>query len=141
VAKTLLDFEGCWLLERSISDNLSKTSSHFSGRAELTRDALGLKYTERGVLMVGDIRVPAERKYFWRWTEGAISVFFEDGRPFHTFDPRGYCTAEHWCDPDHYKVFYDLDDWPMWRTVWTVVGPRKNYVMSSGYFCQGSAER
>ncbi len=133
MAKTLWDFEGCWQLERSISDNMSKTSTQFIGRAELTRDALGLSYAEKGILTVGDITIPAERKYLWRRTTGAIEVFFDDGRPFHSFEPKVSCVAEHWCDPDHYKVVYDFHKWPVWQTVWTVIGPRKNYVMSSYY--------
>ena len=42
-------------------------------------------------------------------------------------------VADHWCDPDTYKVRYDFREWPLWRAEWRVTGPRKDYVMRSVY--------
>ena len=32
-----------------------------------------------------------------------------------------------------YRVRYDFSDWPDWRTIWHVTGPRKAYEMVSHY--------
>ena len=45
--------------------------------------------------------------------------------------------ALHHCDPDMYNVSYDFTRWSQrkkqWRSVWTVLGPRKDYKMLSSY--------
>ena len=63
-----------------------------------------------------------------------IAVFFADGRAFHRFVPAADTVeADHWCDPDTYKVRYDFSRWPVWQAEWRVTGPRKDYVMQSVY--------
>ena len=55
-------------------------------------------------------------------------------RPFHEI-PMGVADPEaiHDCPPDRYHVAYDFARWPIWGSVWTVTGPRKDYVMNSAY--------
>ena len=76
----------------------------------------------------------AERRYLWREAGARVEVFFEDGRPFHSFDPdEPRPAADHWCDPDSYSVHYDFSTWPAWTSEWQVSGPRKDYTMHSAY--------
>ena len=41
--------------------------------------------------------------------------------------------AEHWCDPDMYRVGYDFSAWPEFAATWEVAGPKKAYRMVSRY--------
>ncbi|MBI1217366.1 MAG: trigger factor [Rhodobacteraceae bacterium] len=132
----LIDFAGRWVLERRIDDRLAGAVGRFEGVAELTPDGAGLAYVERGLLTLGTgAPMAAERRYVWAAGEaGRIAVAFADGRAFHSFDPgAGTAEATHWCDPDDYRVSYDFSGWPLWRAVWQVRGPRKDYRMESVY--------
>ena len=130
----LKDFEGRWRLDRQIKDALGADAT-FSGTALFRRDDDGLVLHEAGRLeLKGQGAFEAERRYLWRQDGGAIAVLFEDGRMFHSFDPvGGVVDADHWCDPDTYKVRYDFTRWPVWQAAWRVTGPRKDYVMQSVY--------
>ena len=72
------------------------------------------------------------RVLLWRFpAPGRVAVLFEDGRPFHEFDPaRG--EAEHLCEPDIYRVTY-LFQPDQWDSRWEVHGPKKDYVMETRY--------
>lgn len=131
----LSDFIGTWRLERRIDDKLAGAVLHLTGEAVLSPEADGLIYNEQGELrLAGGQMVRSSRSYRWRSEGGRIAVTFEDGRPFHQFDPAAQTAeAQHWCDPDDYAVRYDLADWPRWQTRWRVLGPRKDYVMTSRY--------
>jgi len=131
MARGIADFEGLWRVERVIEDHLAGQTGRFSGEGKLTRDGDHWLWSETGFLQLGAARtMSAGRRYLWRLGEaGRIEVFFEDGRPFHGFDPEGRPEAAHWCDPDDYRVTYDFADWPLWRATWRVRGPRKDYTM------------
>ena len=76
----------------------------------------------------------ASRRFIWEEAAGGIAVRFEDGAAFHVIDQsRSMPDANHHCDPDMYHVSYDFSRWPDWRAVWRVVGPKKDYRMSSEY--------
>ena len=126
---------GRWRITRRIDDRLAGQVGRFDGEAVFTPgDAGMLTYAEAGSLRLGDgPPMPATRVYLWRIEADRVTVMFGDGRPFHAFDPAGAAMADHWCDPDTYRVAYDFSDFPRWRAVWTVVGPRKDYVMDSAF--------
>ncbi|MGK8236294.1 DUF6314 family protein [Roseovarius sp. MS2] len=126
---TLDDFTGVWTLERVIQHE-DGASARFSGRAVWKPDPKGLAYHETGemVLETG-ARFLAERRYLWSVD---LSVWFEDGRFFHTVPAQGGPTA-HWCDPDQYDGHYDFADWPAFTVTWHVRGPRKDYRMETRY--------
>ncbi|WP_428983605.1 DUF6314 family protein [Psychrosphaera aquimarina] len=43
-------------------------------------------------------------------------------------------VAEHWCDPDTYKVTYDFTHWPAFTAVRRVAAGRRNrYTLHSQY--------
>lgn len=133
--RALSDFAGRWTVERRIADARAGTTHRLSGLVEFVPDERGLSVEERGLLRIGDAK-PLEtlRRYHWRFGgPGRIAVHFDDGRPFHSFTLATRAEAGHDCPPDRYRVAYDFSRWPRWRAVWTVTGPRKEYVSTSDY--------
>lgn len=131
------DFAGVWQLARVISDRLGGQTGRFDGQALLSpRGAGGLDYVETGRLRLGDGPVmTATRRYVWDFQAGLVQVSFDDGRPFHSFQP-GVSGAgtDHLCGADVYRVTYGFADWPVWTAVWDVAGPRKAYTLNSRYW-------
>ncbi len=125
----LFDFEGVWRFRRKILDRKLGQISQGQGTLRMTRDAEGLTYDESVTLeLPGQPPIEGTRRYLWRACPRGIEVFFDDGRPFHTISlPDPAPRATHGCDPDFYRVAYDLGDWPVWSQVWDVTGPRKDY--------------
>lgn len=127
-----MDFEGGWRLERRIDDHRADQVATFAGTATFARDQAGLAYRETGELTLPGVSpMRSERRYRWEAVDGQIQVLFDDGRFFHAFDPSGMASGDHWCAPDSYAVRYDFSEWPVWRSRWSVNGPRKDYVMES----------
>ncbi|MEL6410106.1 MAG: DUF6314 family protein [Pseudomonadota bacterium] len=129
----LNDFIGVWQLSREISHDDASDAS-FTGHARFIPKQDGLLYHETGQLQIeGQSAVNAERRYFWRPAgQGAIDVFFDDGRAFHRIDPTRP-EDTHFCDPDTYIVRYRFSDWPEWQANWRVSGPKKSYRLTSLY--------
>lgn len=130
------DFAGTWQITRRIVDRHGAQSGRFDGLADLTpQAAAGLQYREDGTLTLdagGTFR--ASRAYVWQFTSDRVLVKFDDGRDFHSFVPTGQAAGtDHPCGQDYYRVTYDFRDWPVWRAVWTVTGPAKDYTMTSLY--------
>ncbi len=130
----LKDFAGRWRLNRRIRDDRSGRDGRLRGMASFAPRGATLLYREWGELTMGGVAMAAEQSHFWRQEGTRICVVFNDGRPFHCFEP-GVATpsARHDCAPDIYDVSYDLGGWPEWRAEWRVRGPRKDYVMTSAY--------
>ncbi len=127
----LADLEGRWRLERRIDDRRAAIVGHLDGEVTWRPDGAGLRQEEQGVLRYGDApEMQASRVYLWRATSEGIAVFFEDGRPFHELR-HGAREDRHLCPPDTYDVRYDFGDWPTWRQVWHVTGPRKDAIIDS----------
>lgn len=130
------DFAGRWRLLRRIADARAGVEGRMEGTAEFRPLGAGLLCEERGLLSYGDSApMQAVRRYLWHADgPGRIAVSFEDGRPFHGFVLGAAAEAVHDCAPDRYRVAYDFSRWPRgWRAVWTVTGPRKDYVSVSDY--------
>jgi len=132
----LSDFEGTWHLSRRIEDRRAGQTGHLDGRARFTAAEDDWHYSETGTLRLpGQAEMQAERRYLWRGAGAFIEVLFNDGRPFHVFDPaKPRPSAQHWCDPDSYRVRYDFTNWPDWSAEWHVTGPKKDYSMHSLYW-------
>ena len=140
----LSDFKGAWRLTRRIIHDGGQqarfdgvaTFEPLDAGADAGAGAGALLLREEGLLrLAGQGGFAANRCYRWGPSEeGAIAVSFDDGRPFHEFDPNaGACGDRHWCDPDLYAVRYDFSHWPRWSSRWRVDGPRKSYTMFSTY--------
>ncbi len=129
MTRSLDDFKGRWHLTRQITP-ADGPSGQFDGIATWSPVTEGLAYHELGMLQIANHPpMQAERRYLWR---PDLSVWFEDGRFFHTVPADGGATG-HWCDPDQYDVVYTFDDWPSFRVSWRVKGPAKDYTMISDY--------
>ena len=128
----LKDFEGRWRLDRTVRLALEHV---FEGEATLTPDGGHHLWHEVGTMnLFGGESVRAERRYLWREAGPLIEVLYEDGRPFHAFDPNAPVTeVEHLCAPDTYRGRYDLSGFPRWRLSWDVRGPRKGYHSTTVY--------
>ncbi len=137
---TLDDFAGRWTLTRKIIQRNGDVFT-FSGEAEFSwlkgseqKEKSGLAYYEKGeVTAPNESVMPAERRYFWQQPQtGLFEVLFDDKRYFHSFSATNP-NAEHLCGDDNYVVRYDFTTWPVWRSTWQVIGPRKDYTMVSEY--------
>ena len=130
---TLHSFEGRWHLSRVIEDNRAGLTGRLEGTCAWRPDGDGLRQEESGLLHYGDgPPMQASRVYLWRDSPAGVQVLFEDGRPFHRFDP-DTGTDRHYCDPDIYDVTYDLSAWPIWTQSWHVIGPRKDALITSRF--------
>jgi len=132
--RSLDDFLGRFSVERRIEDRRAGAQSWFEGRAEITAQDDGALYLEKGDLILGAQRFTAERSYLWRPAGARIEVLFDDGRPFHDFDPvSGGQATEHLCGDDVYRGGYDFREWSCWSVTWEVSGPRKDYASVTWY--------
>ena len=128
------DFLGHWGVTRTIEDRHSNQTGRFDGEATFVQKSSGaLSYVETGQMRLGHgPSMTATRSYIWQFNDGRVDVFFEYGRPFHSFAPIGTSAGtDHPCGEDYYSVAYDFLDWPSWSAVWTVSGPRKDYTSST----------
>ena len=136
LAVTAKDFLGNWTLHRTIRDLLHGQHGTLKGQAVFAAtDAAHLTYDETGTLTLENgAQLEATRGYLWTFTPKVVVVTFDDGRPFHQFVPDGHAAGtDHPCGADFYTVRYDFTAWPQWTAVWTVTGPRKDYVSTSTY--------
>ena len=130
---SLWSLAGRWSLVRCIRHADGRENS-FTGKAVFTRSGSRLVQDESGLLRLGDQTLEARQRLVWTQDGPFLRVHFSDMRPFHEF-ALGIANPEavHDCPPDRYHVAYDFAQWPNWGSVWTVTGPRKDYVMNSAY--------
>lgn len=123
-------------MTRHIVDHHAGQGGHLVGEAAFEAQAADqLIYRETGTLTLATgAQMMAQRSYRWVFDRDAVAVMFDDGRAFHSFVPSGHAAGtDHPCGDDFYTVRYDFTLWPCWRAVWTVTGPRKNYVSVTQY--------
>lgn len=129
--RDLAAFFGHYTVARRIEDRRAGQTVRFEGRAQIAEGATphSALYRETGEMRIPPQgRFTAERSYLWRAQAGRIVVKFDDGRPFHDFDPvSGGAATEHLCGQDWYLGGYDFSGWPQWSVIWEVSGPRKDY--------------
>ncbi|NUP74085.1 MAG: hypothetical protein HOQ07_05470 [Sinomonas sp.] len=140
---------GTWAVERDLLDRASGARGTFAGVVvfEETDDGAALRQREEGTVRWGTHEGPATREYVWRPSRSpdAMDVFFPDGRFFHTVrlrQPSGSGSgthsgtapdwqAEHWCDPDDYRVTYTAAGPDELRYTWDVTGPTKDLLLTT----------
>ena len=134
--RSLSDFEGAWQIARAVEDFTGGPLVRLDGTARFITGDGGLWLHEVGEMRIGDAApMQAERRYFWQANGAQIDTYFDDMRPFHSFDPaQDAPAAHHDCAPDAYDVAYDFGDWPQWQARWRVRGPRKDYQMITRYW-------
>ena len=130
---SLWSLVGQWALVRQIRHADGRKIS-LTGKAVFTRSGSRLIQDESGELRLDDQALEARQRLVWKQDGSLLRVHFADMRPFHEF-PLGNANPEaiHVCPPDRYHVAYNFAHWPIWENVWTVTGPRKDYVMNSTY--------
>lgn len=128
-------FAGRWALNRVIEDARAGQVLRGRGQAVIAGQGDGLVYREALELEVpGQGALRGERCYLWRWRGAEVEVRFDDGRPFHRFRAAGRDEGtDHPCGADLYRVVYDFTAFPRWEAVWSVTGPRKDYVSRTVY--------
>ncbi len=130
---SLAMLEGQWTLSRRIAHD-DGHEDVFEGKALFVRSGPRLLQDEDGWLTPAGATTPlrATRRYIWAQNGDQIEVMFDDMRPFHCFSTNAASpTATHICPPDRYEVVYDFQNFPTWRSVWRVEGPRKAYEMQN----------
>tara|TARA_R110000850_G_scaffold8150_4_gene30246 strand:+ start:751 stop:1173 length:423 start_codon:yes stop_codon:yes gene_type:complete len=126
-ADRLAQLSGKWQVARVIR-HADGTTARFSGTADWSPDATGLRCDEIGSLTIGAMApVSGNRTTLWQARDNAIAVAFADARPFHVIGPGPRPAATHDCTPDTYCLTYDFTLWPRWSVRWHVIGPRKDY--------------
>jgi len=136
--------QGSWTVERTLLDRSTGTAGTFTGVVQFTPlagpgDDGALRFREEGTVVWrtaggSPFTAPASREYLLRPAESAatMDMFFPDGRPFHRM---GFGTdssqAQHWCDPDSYRVSYALMGPDEFRYRWDVTGPAKDQLLES----------
>ncbi|WP_232083433.1 DUF6314 family protein [Arthrobacter sp. SO5] len=143
---------GIWTVERTLLDRANGTRGTFTGVVSFTplgggdvqhgtdgpHDG-GLRLHEEGTISWTSFTGkpftgPATRDYLLRGTESpeTMDMFFPDGRPFHRMGFGAQdCLAQHWCDPDTYRVSYARTGADEFRYRWDVTGPAKDQVLDS----------
>ncbi|MEM9971986.1 MAG: DUF6314 family protein [Pseudomonadota bacterium] len=127
--------EGAWVLERRIL-HADGQEDRFEGETTFTRTGPRLLQDESGWLFPSRGAAPlrATRRYVWSREGDRIDIAFADMRPFHSFTAGAEAPeATYLCPPDRYAVAYDFSALPVWKSVWTVEGPRKAYVMTNSF--------
>lgn len=128
------DIAGDWHLDRVIQDRRAGITARLRGQMQATTDRRGLILTEEGTWIDAPWgALSARRVDLWEGHGDQVHVFYEDGRPFHQFDPFGDGLCHHLCGRDDYQGQYDFALPSAWTLTWRVSGPRKDYVMTTTY--------
>jgi len=127
-------FAGRWHMTRIIENVTEGVIGEFWGEARFAPDGEGLTCRESGVLRFRGADYHAERRSLWRFPGGdRVEVRYDDGRPFHAF-VADRPEAVHDCGEDRYRVAYEFDPGrDSWTSRWEVVGPDKDYQMTTEY--------
>lgn len=121
---------GRWTVDRAINGR----PSAFTGTAEFTVEGEGLRWDERGRLVLDAYDGPASRTLHLAPGAGAYEVRFDDGRPFHALDlASGRCEAEHLCGEDVYRGEYVVAGDDALVVTWRIEGPAKDELIETRY--------
>lgn len=127
--RTLL---GRWSLDRLIQDRYAGQDLRVIGTTELTLEQDGrIRWFDAGTLRRGNTTTPVQRTSYLVRDGADWQVTFEDGSPFHPWQPGN--DVEHPCAADLYRGRVDLSvvERGHWYVLWTVSGPEKDYSMTS----------
>jgi len=130
---------GAWRIDRLVEDRLAGATHRMHGNGAFQPDGAELAYSEAVSWTLDGQMLTGERAYRYAFPAPQAAprhaeVRFADGRLFHTLDVEdGHCEVAHDCPPDRYDGLYVLLDDDRFRVRWTVVGPRKDLVLSTLY--------
>ena len=125
---------GAWEAARTLVDAAGGRHGTFTGTTTFTADAGRLAWVETGTVSWPGFQGPASRKYLLETgpAPSRLDVLFPDGRPFHDLDlSTGFCTAEHWCSPDTYRIRFAVRTPDVIEYSWDVHGPAKDQLLTT----------
>jgi len=137
---------GSWNLYRTISSPKFQPMTG-AGKAifDKYKDPNSLLYKEELILNLPSESINASKEYIFRLIDNDVSVFFHETpeRFFYTlkfapkipssdkvFDQAG---GEHLCGNDNYTASYNFFDNDNFELIYKVVGPKKDYIMTTKY--------
>lgn len=124
---------GSWRIERTYLERGRHERGTFTGTVTVVPSPIGTpgtaRYVEEGRFVLGAYHANAERRLeVRRRPDGAVSLGFEDGRPFVDCDLRsGDCRAVHPCGDDRYEISWHAVSRDELTERWRVLGPQKDY--------------
>ena len=133
--------KGTWRLSRIIYDHQNTTEMvKVEGKAEFKEITSNYLEYREDVKMVGKT-IESYREYIYKFEFGRVKIFFcEDNKPTYIynslkFEDRGHLMAhdEHLCKRDKYRSIYHFYDRNRFYTNCKVIGPLKNYEISTLY--------
>ncbi|KAN0038644.1 hypothetical protein ACTA71_000828 [Dictyostelium dimigraforme] len=117
-------------------DNISIVS----GTASFNQldDEFSYQYQEEGLLKQPDnTTFNVSQRYIYRFRDDMITVYFDEKpeRLFHTlnFDNSSSATGHHLCGKDTYDAVYQLISPKEFRLIYSVLGPKKNYKITTTF--------
>jgi hypothetical protein len=124
---------GRWRIARRISDARAGMMGRLTGWAVFTPSADGLIHDETGDLSFGAYRGPVTRRYHLIANGSSTGIVrHADGSLFHALDlVSGTADILHACGEDNYRGRYRVLDGNRFTVSWQVVGPRKQYCLST----------
>jgi len=138
--------KGSWNMYRTITSPKFQPMTG-AGKAvfeQFQENKNALLYKEELILQLSSESINAKREYIFRLIEDDVSVYFNENpeRFFYTlkfapktpservFDQAG---GEHLCGNDNYKASYNFFDNDNFELIYKVVGPQKDYIMTTKY--------
>ncbi|MEM8618287.1 MAG: DUF6314 family protein [Actinomycetota bacterium] len=128
---------GSWRIWRSIDDRYGRQCMTGKGNAHFEpAGADVLEYHERLNMRFAHRATPlaATGSFVWRYDHPIVEVVSRDRLVVQRFDllvdSHSYV---HDCGPDRYEGRCDFSKWPDWTSSWDVVGPRKDYLMTTRF--------
>ncbi len=97
-----------------------------------------LSYREDGVFDLKGQVHKVYKDYIYRYENEGISVYFDDGRHFHTLEFTNsqfplVATADHHCVCDLYKAVYTFFHEKSFRVCYDVKGPKKAFTIETNF--------
>lgn len=129
-------YEGAWSFHRQSTDG-----TVMLGQATIGSEHDHYLYEESGELTLPTSqRLLFNRTYYWVGDGAALLIYFDRSRSnlFLTlrpvFDGTNYVgSALHQCGDDTYDAEFTFDGGQAFRTMYSVSGPRKDYILTSEY--------
>jgi hypothetical protein len=126
-----------WSLKRTITDELSELPAFMAGQAsfEPTPNSETYRYSENGVITVGDYKGPFDKTYLVKLVDVyRLDFYFDEERFFHTLNLKEPgIPVTHKCNQDSYQAVYTFDLPIQWAVTWNIKGPNKNLKIRTTY--------
>lgn len=127
--------ENPWHIARTVKNPDNENVVAFAGVLDFYQEGTDYIFFEKGVLTTLRTEVKSTRKYIYKKiNDSLVSVFFEDGAPFYSYDLSTYphFKINHHCTPDLYvgSIQFTPDKW---MTDWLVRGPNKSHRIVTQY--------